>query len=105
MDKGSFIGRDRLRAQQQEGVKRKLAGFEMIGREIAREHYPVLVNGSECGHVTSGSPSITLKKNIGLAYMPAEYAKTGTMFQISVRGRNCDAQVVPTPFYKRRQPS
>jgi aminomethyltransferase len=43
-----------------------------------------------------------LKKNIGLTYLPVEHRATGTTFQVSVRGRSCDAQVVPTPFYKRR---
>ena len=101
-DKGEFIGRDALLEQKQKGVKRRLAGFEMHGRDIARDHYPVFVNGSEAGHVTSGSPSITLKKNIGLAYLPAEHASIGTTFQVSVRGRMCEAEVVRTPFYKRR---
>jgi len=101
-DKGDFIGRDALLKQKLEGVQRKLAGFEMAGREIARDHYPVFVAGKEAGHVTSGSPSITLKKNIGLAYLPVEHASVGTKIQVSVRGRMCDAQVVPTPFYKRR---
>ena len=102
LDKGEFIGRDALLRQKQEGVKRKLAGFEMLGREIAREHYPVVIDGQTVGHVTSGSPSITLKKNIGLAYLPVEYASIGTRFSVSVRDRLCDAQVVETPFYKRR---
>ena len=101
-DKGEFIGRDALLKQKQQGVKRRLVGFEMHGRDIARDHYPVLINGVEVGHVTSGSPSITLKKNIGLAYLPAEHASIGTTFQVSVRGRMCDAEVVRTPFYKRR---
>ena len=64
-DKGNFIGRDALLLQKKQGVQKKLVGFEMLGREIAREHYPVSVNGHEAGYVTSGSPSITLKKNIG----------------------------------------
>ncbi len=101
-DKGEFIGRDTLLRQKLEGVGRKLAGFEMVGRDIAREHYPVFVDGKEAGHVTSGSPSITLKKNIGLAYLPAEHSAIGSRFHVSVRGRLCDAQVVATPFYKRR---
>src|SRR5207302_195270 len=69
-DKGNFVGRDALLRQQQAGLTRKLAGFEMMGRDIAREHYPAFVDGREVGHVASGSPSITLKKNIGLAYLP-----------------------------------
>jgi aminomethyltransferase len=101
LDKGDFIGRDALARQKQAGVRRKLVGFEMSGRDIAREHYPVFVEGRKVGHVASGSPSITLKKNIGLAYLPTEYSATGSKFQVSVRGRMCDAQVVPTPFYKR----
>lgn len=100
-DKGEFIGRDALLKQKQAGVRRRLAGFEMQGREIAREHYPVYINGREAGHVTSGAPSITLKKNIGLAYLPAEHASIGSTFHVSVRTRMCEAQVVRTPFYKR----
>ena len=102
LDKGDFIGRDALKRQKSEGVKRALAGFEMVGREIAREHYPAFIDGRQVGHVTSGSPSITLKKNIGLAYLPVEHTATGSRFQIDVRGRACEAHVVTTPFYKRR---
>jgi aminomethyltransferase len=100
--KGDFIGRDALRRQKEEGVRRRLVGFEMLGREIAREHYPVLIDGHAASQVASGSPSITLKKNIGLTYLPIEHAAVGSRFQIEVRGRACDAQVAATPFYKRR---
>jgi aminomethyltransferase len=100
-DKNDFIGRDALLKQKQDGVKRRLVGFEMIGRDIARDHYPVFVHNKEMGHVTSGSPSITLKKNIGLAYMPSEHAAIGTTFHISVRTKLSEARVVRTPFYKR----
>jgi aminomethyltransferase len=62
----------------------------------------VFVDGREVGHVTSGSPSITLKKNIGLAYLPTDHSGIGSGFQVSVRGRMCDAQIIQTPFYKRR---
>jgi aminomethyltransferase len=99
--KGEFIGYDALAKQKQEGVKRRLVGFEMLGKEIARDHFPVFVHGREVGHVTSGSPSITLKKNIGLAYLPAEYASIGTTFHVSVRGKLSEAKVVRTPFYER----
>jgi aminomethyltransferase len=102
-EKGDFIGRDSLLRQKQQGLKRKLVGFEMLGREIARDHYPVFVDGREAGHVTSGSPSITLNKNIGLAYLPVENAAIGSRFQVSIRNRMCDAQVVKTPFYERTQ--
>src|SRR5438552_5758515 len=100
-EKEEFIGRDALLRQKQEGVKRRLIGFEMLGREIAREHYPVFVDGREAGHVTSGSPSITLQKNIGLAYLPADRAAIGTTFQVQVRDKLSEAKIVRTPFYKR----
>jgi aminomethyltransferase len=74
----------------------------MQGRDIARDHYSVLIHGVEVGHVTSGSPSITLKQNIGLTYLPVEHSMPGSAMDISIRGRACAAQVVKTPFYKRR---
>jgi aminomethyltransferase len=101
-DKADFIGRDALLKQKTTGIRRKLVGFEMLGKDIARDHYPVLLNGDPVGQVTSGSPSITLKKNIGLTYLPVEHAVPGARFHVSVRGRMCEAQVVPTPFYKRK---
>ena len=100
-EKEEFIGRDALLKQKQEGVKRRLVGFEMVGREIARDHYPVFVEGQEAGHVTSGAPSITLKKNIGLAYLPAERAAIGIRFHVLVRSKMSEAKAVRTPFYKR----
>ena len=103
LDKGDFIGRDALLAQKRSGVKRKLVGFEMLGREIARDHYPVFVDDREVGYVTSGGPSITLKKNIGLAYLPVEHTANGTSIRVQVRKRRSEARVVPTPFYKRRR--
>jgi aminomethyltransferase len=101
-DKVDFIGRDALARQKSEGVQRKLSGFVMRGRDIARDHYPVYVNGTEVSHVTSGSPSITLKQNIGLTYLPVAQSQPGTKLEISIRGRACEAEVVRTPFYKRK---
>jgi aminomethyltransferase len=62
----------------------------------------VYVKGVEVSHVTSGSPSITLKQNIGLTYLPVEHSAVGTKLEVSVRGRACEAEVVRTPFYKRK---
>jgi aminomethyltransferase len=102
IEKGPFVGRDALERQKHEGVRRALTGFQMTGREIAREGYPVFVDGKEAGRVTSGSPSITLGKNIGLAYLPADCRKVGATFEVGIRGRRAQAEVVATPFYKRR---
>ena len=103
LENGEFIGREALVKQKHDGIKRRLVGFEMLGKDIARDHYPVFVHGREAGHVTSGSPSITLKKNIGLAYLPAEHASIGTTFHVSVRSKLSEARVVRTPFYKREE--
>ena len=61
------------------------------------------VGDRHVGHVTSGSPAPFLKKNIGMAYLPAEHAQVGTEIHIDVRGRRVGARVVPTPFYKREK--
>lgn len=99
--KKDFIGRDALLKQKQEGLKRKLVGFEVLDRAPARDGYPVLIGGTQVGVVASGSPAPTLKKNIGLTYLPIEHAAVGAEFFVVIRGRNVPAQVVDTPFYKR----
>jgi glycine cleavage system T protein (aminomethyltransferase) len=101
LDKGEFVGRDALVRQQQRGVTRKLAGFEMAGRGIGRDGYEVCVDGAGAGWVTSGGPAPTLNKNIGLCYLPAACAGVGQKIQVMVRGAAVDAVTVPTPFYKR----
>ena len=101
LDKGDFIGREALARQKAEGVKRKLAGFEIVERGIARDHQDVVVAGQRVGTVTSGSPAPFLKKNIGFAYLPIEFASVGQEIQIDVRGKLVGAQVVKAPFYKR----
>ena len=71
LDKGDFVGRDALLKQKEQGLTRKLVGFEMRGRGIGRDGYEVYLDGAPAGWVTSGSPSPTLNKNIGLCYLPA----------------------------------
>ena len=100
-DKGDFIGRAALLKQKEQGVRRKLTGFEMRGRGIARDGYEVLLDGLEAGWVTSGSPSPTLNKNIGLCYLPVQEARPGRAIQILIRNQPADAITVETPFYKR----
>jgi len=101
LQKGDFIGRQELLRQRDAGVKRILAGFEMIERGIARDHYVAELNGTQIGVVTSGSPAPFLKKNIGFAYLPAERAAAGFQFNVVIREKPAGAQVVPAPFYKR----
>ena len=99
--KASFIGAEALRRQKAEGVQRKLVGFEVLDRGIARHGYEVYVDGQQAGQVTSGTQTPHLKKAIGMAYLPASHTAPGSEFEIDLRGRRLRARVVPMPFYKR----
>jgi aminomethyltransferase len=101
MDKDDFIGKAALSKQKEQGVKRKLVGFEMIDRGIGRDGYEVYLDGVAAGWVTSGGPSPTLNKNIGLCYLPVDRAKPGARIQIMIRDQPVEAVTAPTPFYKR----
>ena len=103
MDKGDFVGRAALEAVKSKPLPRKLVGFEMTGRGIARHGYPLRdLEGKEVGICTSGAPSPTLTKNIGLGYLPTAMTEIGTKFLVDCRGKNVEAVVVKTPFYKRK---
>ena len=101
LEKGDFAGRDVLQREKEEGPRRKLVGFEMIDRGIARHGYPVVDGTEEIGVVTSGTQSPTLKKPIGLAYLPLDKSAQGSEFTVLIRGKEARARVIPTPFYKR----
>jgi aminomethyltransferase len=102
LDKGLFVGQAALAKVKAAPLARKLVGFEMTGRGIARHSYPLLdAAGKVVGTCTSGSPGPTVGKNIGLGYLPAEMSAVGTRLQVDCRGKNVDAVVAPTPFYKR----
>lgn len=103
LEKGDFIGRQALSAQKAEGVRRRIAGFEMTEPGIARDGFEVFAGEEKIGYVTSGSPAPYLKKNIGLALLAAEFAKTGEEIKIDVRGKRLSARIVQTPFYKRQK--
>jgi aminomethyltransferase len=99
--KDDFLGFDVLKTQKANGTSRKLVGFEVLDRAIARHGHDVYVDGEKAGVVTSGTQTPFLKKSIGMAYLPADRTAPGTAFEIDVRGRRVKAQVVPMPFYKR----
>jgi aminomethyltransferase len=101
LNKGDFVGRDALAKQKEAGLKRKLIGFEVTDRGIARDDQAIFIDGQSAGKVTSGSPAPFLKKNIGMGYVPAEFANTGQTIEVDVRGKMVGAQIVPLPFYKR----
>ncbi len=100
MKKGDFIGRDALARQKEEGVPRRLVGFDMLDRGIARHGYAAQTPEGR-GVVTSGTHSPTFGKPIGLALLPTEASEIGEEFSVDIRGREARARVVPTPFYKR----
>lgn len=99
--KGEFNGRPVLARQKKDGAPRRLVGFEMVGRGIARHGHPVCLDGKEVGPVSSGTFAPFLQKSIGLAYLPSARAGVGTELEVDIRGRRVPARVVPTPFYKR----
>lgn len=101
LQKGDFIGRDAISTLKEKGLSRKLAGFEMMEPGIARDDFDVYISDKKVGKVTSGSPAPFLKKNIGLAFLPSEFANVGQEIKIDIRGKHVSAVVVPTPFYKR----
>ena len=103
LQKGVFIGSAALAMQKEAGLTRKIAGFEMTEPGIARDGCDVYIGDEKVGRVTSGSPAPYLKKNIGLAFLPPEFANVGQEIKIDVRGKRVGAKVVPTPFYKRQK--
>ncbi|WP_299087987.1 glycine cleavage system aminomethyltransferase GcvT [uncultured Metabacillus sp.] len=96
-----FIGKAVLKEQKENGPARKLVGIELIDKGIPRHGYEVFAGDEEIGIVTTGTQSPTLKKNIGLALLKAEYTKLGTEVEVQIRKKRLKAVVVTTPFYKR----
>jgi aminomethyltransferase len=103
LNKGGFIGDEALKEKKEKGLSRRIVGFEMTQPGIARDGYDVYIDDKRVGYVTSGSPAPFLKKNIGLAFLPVEFANDGQEIKIDVRGKHLSAKVVPTPFYKRQK--
>jgi glycine cleavage system T protein (aminomethyltransferase) len=104
LDKGDFLGRKEILRQKELGLTRRLVGFEMVDRAIARDNYPVLDPAGDAdpaGRVTSGGRAPFLKIDIGMAYVPISMAALETPLTIEIRGRRAVARVVPMPFYKR----
>jgi aminomethyltransferase len=102
LEKPNFIGKAALLAVRDAGLTRRIVGFEMTGRGIARHGYPLWdTSGKPVGVCTSGGPSPTLGKSIGLGYLPLGMAEVGTQFQVDCRGKGIPAVVVRTPFYRR----
>ncbi|KKM09021.1 glycine cleavage system protein T [Clostridiales bacterium PH28_bin88] len=102
LDKPDFTGKEALARQQAEGLKRKLVGLEMIDRGVPRAGYPVVLDGTTIGQVTSGSFSPTLNKNLAMAFVETPYAAAGREVGVTIREKVYRARVVPRPFYKKQ---
>lgn len=100
-DKEAFIGKAALAKERATGVTRRLVGFEMIDRGIARHGYDVYLGADRIGRITSGTQTPFLQKAIGMAYVPTDLSVPDTEIEIDVRGRRLRARVVSMPFYKR----
>ncbi len=101
LERDDFVGREALVEIKSRGVGRKLVGFRMEGREIARTGYPIYTSGLEIGKVTSGGYAPTLGLNIGLGYVPVELSAIGTGIEIMLRNKLAPARIVKKRFYKR----
>ena len=102
VDGNGFIDRPLLEKQKEEGIMRRLVGFELLERGIPRQHYPILDGeGNPIGEVTSGTMSPMLNKGIGLGYVKTAFAKPGTRLFIQIRNKKLPAEVVKLPFYKK----
>lgn len=96
-----FIGKAALAKQKAEGLTRKVRGFEMVGRGIARAGYPAKKDGVVVGHVTSGMPAPTVGKNLGNVLIKSEFTEVGTEFDVEIRGKDVKAVVIKTPFLQK----
>ena len=100
--KGDFIDKQYLLDQKAAGLKRKLVGFELVDRGIARHEMPICdADGNPIGHVTSGTMGPTVKKAIGMGYVDVPFNKVGSEIFINIRGKLLKAEVVKMPFYKK----
>lgn len=97
----NFIGQPVLKRAKEQGPQRKVVGFEIDGKRIARQGAEMYARGEKVGIVTSGTQSPTLEKVIGLGLVAASAAEVGTPLEIDLRGTRLTAKVVKTPFYKR----
>jgi aminomethyltransferase len=102
LNKDDFIGRDALLKVKEQGPKRKLIGVEMIERGVCRGGYAIYENGQQIGALTSGAPSPTFNKNIGMGYVETPHAVVGDTIHIDIRGKPTAARIVALPFYKRK---
>jgi aminomethyltransferase len=100
LSKSAFVGKDALVKQKEGGLRRRLTGFELNGRSIGRQGYPILINGKDAGVVTSGSYSPNIERSVGMGYVDTAHRKPGTRIEVDARGRRVEGVLTTTPFVK-----
>jgi aminomethyltransferase len=100
-DERDFVGKSALLEIRRQGIGRKLVGFKIKGREIARSGYSILKAGQKVGEVTSGGYAPALGVSVGLGYVPVELSVIGTGIDILIRGKIISAEIVDRKFYKK----
>jgi aminomethyltransferase len=103
LDKPDFLGREAMIEAKEQGLRRKLIGFKMVGRGIARQGYEIMHDGETVGQVTSGTYAPYLERAIGMGYVTPDVTEPGTKLEILIRGRPVAAEVVQRPFYRRKR--
>ncbi len=96
----NYIGKEALQKQKEEGLQRKIVGFELMKKGIPREGYEVFKGEEKIGYVTTGYLSPTLGKSIGNALVDIEHSKMGSTIEIKVRKRKIEATIISKRFLK-----
>jgi aminomethyltransferase len=100
LKKGNFIGAAALKKIKEVGIKRKLAGFEVLDKAIPRQGYPIFADGLKIGTTTSGTHSPMLERGIGIGYVSKNHWNVGSELQMETRGKMHPIRIVETPFYR-----
>jgi aminomethyltransferase len=96
-----YVGEEALARARAAGIERRLVGFKVIGRGIARHGYPILDGGKPVGVVTSGTVAPTVGGAVGMGYVPSKLGEPGTRLVVDCRGKPAEIEIVKGPFYKR----
>lgn len=99
--RGGFIGHEAMERRATEPDRPCLIGFELLDRGVARAGHEISAEGHVVGRVTSGAPSPTLGKSIGLGYVAHPLAETGPELEVNVRGRRLAVRRVKRPFVSK----
>jgi aminomethyltransferase len=103
LDKGDFIGRDKLVKQKEKGLPKQLIGLVTEGQALPRQGYAIKLGKEQVGQVTSGSKGLCVGYPIALGFVKPELAHVGESLTVDIRGVDVPAKVVAIPFYKRQR--